>query len=78
MIDRRALLARSSLLAAAGALPACAPIARPGAAPAGNSLPGFYADIEERTFRWFWDHANRRNGLVPDRAPTPSHAFSRI
>ncbi|MDT8758552.1 Tat pathway signal protein [Sphingomonas psychrotolerans] len=72
MIDRRALLARSSLLAVAGTLPACAPLARPGAVSAGNSLPAFYADIEERTFRWFWDHVNRRNGLVPDRAPTPS------
>jgi hypothetical protein len=40
------------------------------AAPAG--LPGWYEDIERRTFQWFWDTANRRNGLVPDRWPTPS------
>jgi hypothetical protein len=72
MIDRRALLTRSSLLAAAGALPACAPMTRTDGAPAGNSLPAFYADIEERTFRWFWDNVNRKNGLVPDRWPTPS------
>lgn len=72
MIDRRALLTRSSLLAAATALPACTPAARPGGSPAGNNLPAFYADIEERTFRWFWDTANRKNGLVPDRWPTPS------
>ncbi|TGX54136.1 Tat pathway signal protein [Sphingomonas gei] len=72
MIDRRSLLSRSSLLAAATSLPACTPVARPGGAPTGNTLPAFYEDIEERTFRWFWDNANRRNGLVPDRAPTPS------
>nr|WP_294815587.1 glucoamylase family protein [uncultured Sphingomonas sp.] len=72
MIDRRALLTRSSLLAAAGALPACTPMAKPDGAPTGNSLPAFYEDIEERTFRWFWDNVNRKNGLVPDRWPTPS------
>ena len=31
-------------------------------------------DLEERTFRYFWDTANPRNGLVPDRYPTPSFA----
>jgi hypothetical protein len=39
-------------------------------------LPALYTDIERRTFRWFWDHVNRSNGLVPDRWPTPS--FSSI
>jgi len=72
MIDRRSLLTRSSLLAAGATLPACAPVARPDAVPAGTPLPAFYADIEERTFRWFWDTVNRRNGLVPDHWPTPS------
>jgi hypothetical protein len=33
-------------------------------------------DLQERTFRYFWDLANPRNGLVPDRWPTPS--FSSI
>ncbi|KAF0093199.1 MAG: hypothetical protein E1N59_3045 [Puniceicoccaceae bacterium 5H] len=32
----------------------------------------FLADIQERTFDWFWDWTNPDNGLVPDRAPTPS------
>ncbi|WP_458388134.1 glucoamylase family protein [Sphingomonas sp. F9_3S_D5_B_2] len=40
------------------------------------ALPGIYTEIEERTFRWFWDTVNRKNGLVPDRWPTPS--FSSI
>jgi hypothetical protein len=32
----------------------------------------FLIDLEERTFRFFWDTANPRNGLVPDRFPSPS------
>jgi hypothetical protein len=66
-------LDRRQLLALAGALPACA-TARLGA-PA-HRLPPFYGEIERRTFRFFWDTVNRRNGLVPDRWPTPS--FSSI
>jgi hypothetical protein len=31
-------------------------------------------DLEERTFRFFWETANPKNGLVPDRYPTPSFA----
>jgi hypothetical protein len=72
-IDRRGLLKGSSLLLAGAALPACAAAALqtvPG------RLPAFYEDIEQRTFRFFWETANPRNGLVPDRWPTPS--FSSI
>jgi hypothetical protein len=36
----------------------------------------FVDQLEERTFRWFWDLANPVNGLIPDRAPSPS--FSSI
>jgi hypothetical protein len=68
--DRRELLKASSFLAAGAALPFGA-----FAAPA-RRLPGFYEEIERRTFRWFWDNVNRKNGLVPDRWPTPS--FSSI
>ena len=67
-IGRRELLKASSLLAANSAVPAFA------FAP--SKLPAFYDEIEERTFRWFWDTVNRKNGLVPDRWPTPS--FSSI
>jgi hypothetical protein len=35
-------------------------------------LDPFLAELEERTFRFFWDTANPANGLVPDRYPTPS------
>jgi hypothetical protein len=67
-LSRRELLERSSAVAAAAALPACAK-------ERGASLPDF-SDIEERTFRGFWDNVNRSNGLVPDRWPSPS--FSSI
>ena len=33
-------------------------------------------DLSARTFRFFWETANPKNGLVPDRYPTPS--FSSI
>lgn len=29
-------------------------------------------DLEQRTFRWFWDVADPRTGLVPDRSPSKS------
>jgi hypothetical protein len=34
------------------------------------------ADLERRTFQWFWDSADPRTGLVPDHYPGPS--FSSI
>jgi hypothetical protein len=38
--------------------------------------PSSVDDLERRTFRWFWDTANTRTWLVPDRWPTKS--FSSI
>lgn len=68
-ITRRSLLAAPALGAAA-LTPACA---RPLLAePARPALPGWYADLERRTFDFFWERANRKNGLVPDRWPSPS------
>jgi hypothetical protein len=32
----------------------------------------FLDDLEQRTFRWFWDLADPTTQLIPDRAPTPS------
>jgi hypothetical protein len=46
--------------------------ARPSAAEASELLD----TLEARTFRWFWELARPRTGLVPDRSPTPS--FSSI
>jgi hypothetical protein len=39
-----------------------------------RALDPLLADLEERTFRFFWDTANPQNGLVPDRYPTPSQS----
>jgi hypothetical protein len=73
LLDRRKLLQGSTLLAAGSVLPACTSITY---GSQGRTLPPFYDDIEQRTFRFFWDTVNRKNGLVPDRWPTPS--FSSI
>lgn len=35
-------------------------------------VPPSVEQLEELTFRWFWDTTNAANGLVPDRWPTPS------
>src|SRR5881628_1862582 len=32
----------------------------------------FLDTVEVRTFRWFWETTNPKNGLVPDRWPTKS------
>ena len=69
ILDRRKLLQGSSLLLAGSALTGCATTTL---GSAGHTLPAFYEDIEQRTFRWFWDTVNRKNGLVPDRWPTPA------
>ncbi|HYL70614.1 MAG TPA: Tat pathway signal protein, partial [Candidatus Dormibacteraeota bacterium] len=34
----------------------------------------FFTDLEERTFRFFWETGNPKNGLIPDRYPSPSFA----
>jgi hypothetical protein len=31
-------------------------------------------DLQERTFRFFWETGNPENGLIPDRYPTPSYS----
>ncbi|MES2121062.1 MAG: glucoamylase family protein [Pseudomonadota bacterium] len=68
-LDRRRLLQSSALLLGGAMVPGIS-LASP------QSLPAFYEEIERRTFRWFWDNVNPKNGLVPDRWPTPS--FSSI
>src|SRR5258707_14224058 len=41
---------------------------------AAHPLPNFFAALEHRTFRFFWERANPANGMMPDRWPTPSFA----
>jgi hypothetical protein len=68
---------RSALtLAVAVGLAGCGSAAEP-AAPASPPVEGqteaaFLDDVQQRTFRYFWETANPANGLVPDRWPTPS------
>ena len=69
-LDRRKLLTSSSLLIAGSALPGCTSVVYPRGA--GQFLPSFYEDIERKTFRYFWETVNSKNGLVPDRWPTPA------
>jgi len=71
---------RSDPLAAAPgkALPATKietpPMAVSGARRAARPLPPLVEELQERTFRFFWDTADPATGLVPDRYPTPSFA----
>jgi hypothetical protein len=41
------------------------------------SLTPLVEDLQQRTFRWFWDNAREDNGLIPDRTPY-SEPFSSI
>jgi hypothetical protein len=45
---------------------------KPGSRQIETDVDPFLVELQERTFRFFWDTANRDNGLVPDRFPTPS------
>src|SRR3989441_4243181 len=40
----------------------------------GPVIDPFVLELQERTFRFFWDTTNSENGLVPDRYPTPSYS----
>jgi hypothetical protein len=42
--------------------------------PSNPVIDPFLIDLQERTFRFFWDTANPANGLIPDRYPTPSYS----
>ena len=62
-MDRRTFLATG---AAAGGLAAAGP-----AAAGGGAVDPFLADLQARTFRFFWETTNPANGLAPDRHPDP-------
>jgi hypothetical protein len=82
MRPRAALLALATAAAVSAA--ACAPSAAPPASPASSGPAGapaytpsaaesaFLDTLQRRTFDWFWDTTNPRNGLTPDRWPTRS------
>ncbi|WP_077921762.1 glucoamylase family protein [Spirosoma sp. 209] len=49
---------------------AVAPVPKPAGLTASDQ--SFLDSLQRDTFRYFWETANPENGLVPDRAPTPS------
>src|SRR5579862_6066165 len=71
----RTLLAACALLSTAGVALAASEgpepeLARAVIEPNEKVFNPFLAELEERTFRFFWETGNPRNGLVPDRYPT--------
>jgi hypothetical protein len=56
-------------------LASCEALAPRAAAPASGTqataapLPPLVDDLQQRSFRWFWDNAREDNGLIPDRTP---------
>jgi hypothetical protein len=64
MLDRRQFIAAGTVALGTSASPGIAAPQR----------PDLFADIQERTFRFFWDTTNPKNGLAVDRWPTPSFA----
>ena len=56
------LLARAPSISAQDRKPSTA--VAPGAS---RVLDPFFGELQERTFRFFWETGNPKNGLVPDR-----------
>lgn len=63
MLDRRRFIATSGLAFGGSAI-----------APAAHAAPDLLTDIQERTFRFFWDTTDPVTGLAPDRWPTKAFA----
>ena len=59
--------AAAMLMAGCGPSPEVAPAAKR-EAPLG-AMPPLFDDLQKRTFDYFWETANPKNGLVPDRWP---------
>lgn len=52
-------------------------VGQPAAPAAHHADMVMIGDLERRTFQWFWDSADPRTGLVPDRAPS-AQTFSSV
>lgn len=72
-MDRRGFLMGTVAAGAATALAGCTGAAT-GASGAVAALDPVIDDLQHRSFRWFWDTTNARNGMTPDRWPTKSFA----
>jgi hypothetical protein len=71
LFDRRQFLGTTGM-ALAGLAAGCTTPGRQGTA--GTPATDLIGDIQERTFRFFWDTTDPATGLAPDRWPTPSFA----
>ena len=65
---------RPTLPSAGAPAPALAEASGALAEPQAVLFDPFLSELEERTFRYFWETANPKNGLIPDRYPTRSFA----
>src|ERR1044071_9524357 len=70
-MTRSGRIALLLLVLLAGGSCASAPVVAPQVS-APRVSADLVADIQERTFRYFWDLAQPENGLIPDRWATPS------
>ena len=68
MLRRTFALGAGALLT----LPGCAGVSPTLAPDAPDTNDAFIAELQERTFRWFWEQTPNDTGLTPDRWPTPS------
>ena len=64
-------MARSAVDAAAGD---AREVKRQTARERAPDLDPFIRELQERTFRFFWETANSENGLIPDRYPTSAYS----
>jgi hypothetical protein len=74
-VRRLAVSVAAALSLGCAAAPARAPAPAPAPAPAYTPNAGeqaFLDTLSRRTFDWFWETTNPRNGLTPDRWPTKS------
>jgi len=71
MLDRREFLGRGGI-ALAGLTAGCATSLRPAGTTRADAA--LVSDLQERTFRFFWNTTDPATGLAPDRWPTPSFA----
>jgi len=71
--ERRGLSTVLAVVAAAALLLISVPTVDQGEAQSTRrDLDPLLNDLQERTFRFFWETGNPENGLIPDRYPTPS------
>ena len=73
-ITRRRLLGFAGALSLGGLAAACQSYAPQADARAPVGVDTLLDDLEQRTFRFFWDTTDARTGLAPDRWPTASFA----